>query len=108
MSNTGYSRELQYFTGGRTYIMRVTDVRLRVLNNEGKTRAVASVTFDDELVIHDVRLVEGRGGLFLSMPSRKRAQGGYRDIAHPVTAEARGLIQEAVMRAYEENVNGCR
>lgn len=89
-------------------IMKITGVRLRLLNSGGKTRALASITLDDEFVIHEIRLVEGKGGLFLSMPSRKRAQGGYRDIAHPVTAEARGLIEKAVIRAYEESLSACR
>lgn len=86
--------------------MQVTDVRVRKVLPDGKMKAVASVTLDDEFVVHDVRVVEGANGLFIAMPSRKTPEGTFRDVAHPITAEAREMIQEAVIRAYEEGVNG--
>lgn len=65
-------------------------------------KAVASVTIDGEFVIHDVRVVEGHNGLFVAMPSRKTPEGEFRDIAHPITTEARERIQDAVLRAFGE------
>ncbi len=82
--------------------MKVTDVRIRRLNPEGRMKAVASVTLDGEFVIHDVRVVEGHNGLFVAMPSRKTPEGEFRDIAHPITTEARERVQVAVLKAYTE------
>jgi len=82
--------------------MKVTDVRIRRLNPEGRMKAVASVTLDGEFVIHDVRVVEGHNGLFVAMPSRKTPEGEFRDIAHPITTEARERVQAAVLKAYGE------
>lgn len=83
--------------------MQITDVRVRKLNrNDGRKLAVASVTLDNEFVVHDINVIDGDRGLFISMPSRRMPNGEYRDIAHPITAEARQKIQDAVLNAYEE------
>ncbi len=82
--------------------MNITEVRVRPVKSEGRTRAIASVTFDNAFVVKELKVVEGPGGLFVSMPSRKVGTNGYRDIAHPITAEARQEIHAAVMKAYEE------
>jgi stage V sporulation protein G len=82
--------------------VKVTEVRVRRLNPEGRMKAVASVTLDGEFVVHDVRVVEGHNGLFVAMPSRKTPEGEFRDIAHPITSEARERIQSAVLKAYSE------
>lgn len=81
--------------------MNVTDVRVRKINQEGKMKAIVSVTLDDAFVIHDVKVVEGQNGLFVAMPSRKTPEGEYRDVAHPITTESRELIQNAVLQAYQ-------
>lgn len=81
--------------------MEVTDVRLRRVNTEGKMRAIASVTFDDEFVVHDVRVIDGNNGLFIAMPSKRTADGEFRDIAHPINSKTREKIQVAVLEAYE-------
>jgi len=83
--------------------MNVTAVQIRMLNPEGRMRAVASVTFDGEFVIHDIRVIEGHDGLFVAMPSRRSPgdEGGFRDIAHPTNPECRDRIQAAVLAAYE-------
>ena len=81
--------------------MKITDVRIRKVDREGRMKAVASVVFDDEFVVHDIKIVEGERGLFIAMPSRKTNNGDFRDIAHPVTAEARERIQSAVLEKYE-------
>ncbi len=80
--------------------MQITDVRVRRVNKDGKMRAIVSVTFDDEFVVHDIRVVEGVNGFFVAMPSRKGSDGEHRDIAHPITSNTRGMIQEAVLNAY--------
>ena len=81
--------------------MNITDVRIRKANDEGKMKAVASVTFDEEFVVHDIKIIEGVNGLFIAMPSRKMNDGNYRDIAHPLISETRVRINNAVLSAYE-------
>jgi len=84
--------------------VQVTDVRIRRVNQEGKMKAICSVTFDDAFVVHDVKVVEGQKGLFVAMPSRRTPAGEFRDIAHPISADARELIQSAVLKAYQEAI----
>lgn len=84
--------------------MTVTDVRIRRINSEGKMKAIVSVTFDDEFVVHDIKIIEGQNGLFIAMPSRKTADGEFRDIAHPINKETRNKIQEAVFSEYEKEL----
>lgn len=84
--------------------MQVTDVRVRKVNQDGKMKAVCSVTFDDAFVVHDIKVVEGQNGLFVAMPSRRTPSGEFRDIAHPISAAARQQIQEAVLKAYQEEI----
>ena len=82
--------------------MNITEVRISPVKSDGKTRAIASITFDDSFVVKELRIVEGASGLFVSMPSRKLGTGGYRDIAHPITAEARDEIQAMVLAEFEK------
>ena len=82
--------------------MKITDIRIRKLNPEGRMKAIVSVTFDNALVVHDVKIVEGDKGLFVAMPSKKMPNGEYKDIAHPISAEARAMMQDAVLATYEE------
>ncbi len=84
--------------------MEVTDVRVRRLTREGKMRAIVSITLEDKFVIHDVRVIDGSNGLFVAMPSKRSPNGEFRDIAHPISAEAREIVQQAVIGAYEEAV----
>lgn len=81
--------------------MDVTDVRIRKIDYEGKMKAVASVTFDGEFVVHDIKVIDGRNGLFIAMPSKKMGEGDFRDIAHPLTSETRNKIKEAILDAYD-------
>ncbi len=80
--------------------MQITDVRLRKVNSENRMKAVASVTFDNEFVIHDIKVIESQNGLFIAMPSRKTPNGEFKDIAHPINAETREKIQTAILEAY--------
>ena len=82
--------------------MKITDVRVRKVNEEGKMKAVVSVTFDDEFVVHDIKIIEGQNGLFIAMPSRKMGEGDFRDIAHPLTSETRNRIKDAIFAEYEK------
>lgn len=82
--------------------MDITSIRLRRAGGNDRIKAAVSVCFDGQFVVHGIRVIEGPNGLFVSMPARKTAGGEYRDLAHPVTADARDLIQDAVLLAYEE------
>lgn len=80
--------------------MQITDVKVRKVLNEGRMKAVVSVTFDNSFVVHDIKVVEGKSGLFVAMPSRRRPNGDFRDVAHPITPDARRQLEEAVLSAY--------
>ena len=81
--------------------MEITDVRVRKVNKEGKMKAVISVTFDNEFVVHDIKVIEREEGLFIAMPSRKTTEGEFRDIAHPINAATREKIQAVVLEKYK-------
>lgn len=81
--------------------MQITDVRIRKMNNEGKMKAIVSITFDEEFVVHDIKVIEGKNGLFIAMPSRKTPSGEYKDITHPINTDTREKIQTAIFNAYE-------
>ena len=82
--------------------MQVTDVRVRKIAKEGKMKAVVSITLDEEFVVHDIKIIEGEKGLFIAMPSKKSADGEYRDIAHPINSATREMIQSRILNAYDE------
>ncbi len=82
--------------------MNITDVRLRKVGEEGKLKAIASVTFDDEFVVHDIKVIDGQNGLFIAMPSRKIGNGEFRDVAHPLSSETRNKIKDAIFEEYEK------
>lgn len=85
--------------------MNITDVRVRKVAKEGKMKAVVSITIDDEFVVHDIKVIEGEEGLFIAMPSRKAADGEYRDIAHPINSTTRDRIQTLILDKYQEVMN---
>lgn len=80
--------------------MNITDIRIRLAAKESRLRALASVTFDDAFVVHDIRLMEGDNGLFAVMPCKKMSDGSYKDIAHPLNADARRELTDAIASAY--------
>lgn len=80
--------------------MEVTDVRLRRVSTDGRMRAIASITLDNEFVVHDIRVIDGNNGLFVAMPSKRTPDGEFRDIAHPINSGTRDMIQESVLEAY--------
>ncbi len=81
--------------------MNITDVRVRKIAKEGKMKAVVSITIDNEFVVHDIKVIEGERGLFIAMPSRKSTEGEYRDIAHPINTATRDMLQQIILKEYE-------
>ncbi len=84
--------------------MEITDIKIRKLLSEGRLRAVISVTIDDMLAVHDIKVVSGQERLFVAMPSRKDENGVYRDTVHPITPQARSLFEESILYAYEKQL----
>lgn len=82
--------------------MTITDVRIRKIAADGKMKAIVSVTFDNEFVVHDIKVIEGQNGLFIAMPSRKTPDGEFKDIAHPINTDTREKIQNSILDAYEK------
>ncbi|MCI9296234.1 MAG: septation regulator SpoVG [Lachnospiraceae bacterium] len=82
--------------------MQITDVRVRKITKEGRMKAIVSITLDNEFAIHDIKIIEGEKGLFIAMPSKKSADGEYRDIAHPINSDTREKIQSIILEGYEK------
>lgn len=83
--------------------MEITEVRI-ILRDEDKLKGFANVTFDNAFVVRGMKIIAGNNGYFISMPSRKRPDGTHQDVAHPVNNEARRLIEEKILAAYEEEL----
>ena len=84
--------------------MQITDVRVRKIFKDGPMKAIISVTFDNELALHDVKVIHARDKHFVVMPSRKNPDGTYRDIVHPINAASRSMLETAVINAYFEKL----
>lgn len=82
--------------------MKITDVRIRKITQEGKMKAIVSITFNDEFVVHDIKIIDGQNGLFVAMPSKKIGDTQFRDVAHPIKSETREKIQDAIFAEYEK------
>ena len=82
--------------------MQITDIKVRKMFDEGPMKAIVSVTFDGQLAVHDIKVINAREKLFIVMPSRKNPDDTYRDIVHPINAQVRGMLEAAVVAAYEE------
>ncbi len=85
--------------------MNITDIRIRKINNTSNMKAIISVTLNEEIVIHDVKVIDGDKGLFIAMPSRKIASGEFKDIVHPINSSARQTLQYAILEKYKEAIN---
>ena len=83
-----------------TELMQITDIKIRKFFEEGPMKAVVSVTFDDCLAVHDIKVIYARDRYFIVMPSRKNPDGSYRDIVHPINSDFRAALEEAVIDAY--------
>lgn len=85
--------------------MKISDVRIRLIKKEDtKLKAIASITFDECFVVHDIKIITGTDGNFIAMPSRKTSEGEYKDIAHPINTETREAIRAAVLNAFAEEL----
>ena len=81
--------------------MQVTSVSVRKIEKEGsRMKGIASILLDDAFAVHDIRIIQGDNGLFIAMPSRKTATGGYRDIAHPINPDVRKMLEDAIIKEY--------
>ncbi len=85
--------------------MEIGDIRIREMRQQdGRLRAVASITIDGCFVVHDIKILEKDGELFIAMPSRKTSEGGFKDIAHPINSETRDMIRDMILAAYRERL----
>jgi stage V sporulation protein G len=84
--------------------MEITDIRIRRVEADGKLRAYVTVTFDDCFVVHNVKIIEGKSGRFIAMPSRKTKTGEYKDVAHPINSDFRQTLQEKILQAYSQEL----
>ena len=80
--------------------MQITDIRIRRIHSEGKLKAYATITFENCFVVHNVKIIEGKSGLFIAMPSRRTKAGEYKDVAHPISSEFRNELQDKILEAY--------
>lgn len=92
-----------FFKGGR-FLMNITDIKIRKIIPDGRLRAIISITIDDMLAIHDIKVVQGDERIFVAMPSRKDENGIFRDIVHPILPEARKMIEESILDAYQKHL----
>lgn len=81
--------------------MEITDIRIRKLGSDSKLKAYVTITFDDCFVVHNVKIIDGKNGAFIAMPSRKTRSGEYKDVAHPINSDFRGRLQEEILKEYE-------
>ncbi len=81
--------------------MEITDIRIKKINSESKMRAVASITINGVIVVHDIKIIDGDKGLFIAMPSKKATSGEFRDIIHPINTETRMMIQNTILESYK-------
>ena len=81
--------------------MEITDIRIRKVSGEEKLKAYVTVTFDDCFVVHNVKIIEGKSGVFIAMPSRKTRTGEYKDVAHPIHPEFRAVLQKKILDKYD-------
>ncbi len=87
--------------------MNVTDIKIRKLLNDGRLRAVVSITVDNSIAIHDIKVIEGENRYFVAMPSRREESGSFRDIVHPISAHSRTYLENIILDAYKEAVENA-
>lgn len=86
--------------------LKITSVSVRKVEKEGsRMKGLASMLIDDCFAVHDIRIIEGDNGLFIAMPSRKTATGGYRDIVHPIDSECRKMVEDAILDVYKKEID---
>ena len=82
--------------------MKITDVRIRKVDGQSRLRAIVSITIDDAFAVHELRIIEGKEGLFVAMPSKEVGEGKFKDIAHPINVETRQMVEKAILEKYAE------
>lgn len=82
--------------------MKITDIRIRKVDGQSRLRAIVSITIDDAFAIHELRIIEGKEGLFVAMPSKEVGEGKFKDIAHPINVETRQMVEKAILEKYAE------
>jgi len=82
--------------------MKITDIRVRRINQESRMKAIVSITLDDALAVHDIKIIEGQEKLFVAFPSRKTPDDQFKDIVHPINAEARTYLETTILAKYDE------
>ncbi len=87
--------------------MKITDIRIRRVGTDGKLKAYVTVTFDDCFVVHNIKVIEGKNGAFIAMPSRKTKTGEYKDVAHPINSDFRSELQRNILASYETESSGA-
>jgi stage V sporulation protein G len=102
-----YTKSIEFETSEEK-IMQITDIKVRKLFDEGPMKAIVSVTFDSQLAVHDIKVIFARDRYFIVMPSRKNPDETYRDIVHPINAQFRAMLEDAVIKAFEEAVEAAR
>lgn len=85
--------------------MKITEVRIRTVSGESKLKAYATVTFDDEFVVHNIKVIESKTGPFIAMPARLTANNEYKDIVHPINSDFRNKLQKTILDAYEKEAS---
>lgn len=88
--------------------MQITDIKIRKVFDDGPMKAVISATFDGQLAVHDIKVINARDKYFIVMPSRKNPDNTYRDIVHPINAEFRSQMEEQIIAAYHREVEAIR
>lgn len=82
--------------------MKITEVKVYLAKESGRLKAYATVVFDDAFIVRDLKIIEGHKGLFVSMPSRRRKDGTFRDVAHPLNSDMRQSLEETILKAFED------
>jgi stage V sporulation protein G len=85
--------------------MQITDIKIRKVFDDGPMKAIVSITFDGQLAVHDVKVINARDKFFIVMPSRKNPDDTYRDIVHPINAEFRAMLEREVIAAYNAELD---
>lgn len=88
--------------------MKITDIKIRKVFDDGPMKAIASVTFDAQFAVHDIKVINARDKFFIVMPSRKNPDDTYRDIVHPINAQFRNMLESAVIEAYEAELEALK
>lgn len=85
--------------------MTITDVNLKIIDTENTVKAIASITFDNCFVVHNIKVLNVEGNMFVAMPSKKLADGTFKDLAHPINKETRAMVEKAILDKYYDTLN---